>query len=176
MKDEKVKETREKEGRGDAPDAPPLVEDAHPLIYSMTKTSRDLFFFDLGSLHECIAQIMRGTAEQIEYAPQLEDVRVWERDTDLETGRNYSSMLEIEVRAFCADLDLKYLKFESEGRKIYLLGRSLQDLRKSFAETHGEQILNESSEKTPYFEWEAPQDFEERVGSFKFPSRAKKES
>jgi hypothetical protein len=163
-----LEETGEPEGEGVAPE-----EALHPLVYSMAKTSRDLFFFDLGTLHECIGQIVRGVAEQVEYAPQLEDVRVWERDSDLETGRGFASMLEIEVRAFCGELDLKYLKYESEGRRRYLLGKSLQDLRKAFAETHGEGILDESAESKPYWEWEAPQDFDKRVGSFGFPGSKK---
>ncbi len=174
MEDEKERQELEKLTLGDL-EGVPSGEEVHPLVYSMAKTSRDLFFFDLGTLHECIAQIVRGTVERIEYAPQLEDLKVWERDSDLETGKEYASMLEVEIRAFCADLDLKYLEYASEGRRIYLLGRSLQDLRKAFAEEHGEQILDESSEKKPYFEWEAPQDFEKRVGSFKFPATSKKE-
>lgn len=151
-------------------------EQPHPLVYSMAKTSRDLFFFDLGTLHECVAQIMRGPVEIVEYAPQLEDDAVWERDTDLETGRGYSNMLEMEIRAFCGELDLKYLKYDSGGRRRYLLGKSLQELRKAFAETHGETILDESAETKPYWEWEAPQDFDKRVGSFGFPGTSKKRS
>jgi hypothetical protein len=175
MEDEKEREELDKLTLGDL-EGVPSGEQAHPLVYSMAKTSRDLFFFDLGTLHECIAQIVRGTVERIEYAPQLEDLKVWEKDSDLETGRGYVSMLEIEIRAFCKDLDLKYLEYASEGRKIYLLGRSLQDLRKAFAEEHGEQILDESAETKPYWEWEAPQDFDKRVGSFGFPGSSKKRS
>jgi len=151
-------------------------EQLHPLVYSMARTSRDLLFFDLGTLHECVAQIMRGTAEWIEYAPQLEDVRVWETDSDLETGKGYATMLEVEVRAFCKDLDLKYLKYDSEGRWRYLIGKSLEEVRKVFAEVGGEKILEESSETKPYSEWEAPQDFDRRIGSSRFPRSSKKRS
>jgi len=148
----------------------------HPLVYSMARTSRDLFFFDLGTLHECIAQIVRGAAEWVEYAPQLEDDEVWERNTDLDTGESYVSMLEDEVRAFCNGLDLKFLKYPSGARRKFLIGRSLQDLRKTFAELEEPVILDESVETKPYAEWEAPQDFEKRIGSFRFPSSSKKGS
>ncbi len=166
---ERREEARKQEGEG-------TQGDSHPLVYSMARTSRDLFFFDLGCLHECISQVMRGAAEVADFTPQLEDESVWAATAKEGAGKRYVLLLEQEVQEFCAELDLEYLKTRSDGRARYLLGRNLAGVRKAYGEGGEGEILNESSRKKDYWDWEAPQDFDKRIGSSRFPPSAKKES
>lgn len=75
------------------------------------------------------------------------------------------SIQDSEFEGICRELGLvEDTILPSRTISRYLLGKSIEDVREVFGDVGGDDLPDPSTENKPYAEWEAPQDFEKRIG------------